>query len=197
MAAATNADASKAARLVISRIHTRFDEEKTTAAASVLLHEAGGEMKYFVLLKLLYLADRESWLKYNRPITGDDYVSMDHGPVLSTTYNLILDDSEGPWADAIERFVRYVKLRGEPDYTALSEAEIKILKEAYHLYKMISQWKLRDFTHTLPEWTDPKGSSIPITPEDILRALEKGPEEIDEARQEALERAEFQEIFGT
>ena len=42
----------------------------------------------------------------------------------------------------------------------------------------MDRWKLRDFTHTLPEWEDPKGSSVPIRPEDILRAGSKSEEEI-------------------
>jgi len=46
-------------------------------------------MNYLKLMKLLYLADRESMRRNGRPISGDRYVSMDHGPVLSQTLNLI------------------------------------------------------------------------------------------------------------
>lgn len=188
-----------ASKAMTARIVTRFDERKTAAAAAVLLKEASGAMRYFRLLKLLYLADRESWLKYNRPITGDCYFSMPHGPVLSETYDLIRrENSDGPWARTIELVGRYdLRLRTEaPDIDALSEAEIEILREAYRLCETMSQWKLRDLMHTLPEWKDPEGSSKPIFPEEILEALGKTPEEIDEARQEAAENASFDELLG-
>jgi uncharacterized phage-associated protein len=58
-------------------------------AAAVLLKEAGGKMTRLRLLKLLYIADRESIAETFQPITGDDVVAMDHGPVLSKTYRLI------------------------------------------------------------------------------------------------------------
>jgi hypothetical protein len=32
----------------------------------------------------------------------------------------------------------------------------------------MNQWDLRDYSHTLPEWRDPKGSSLPIEIRDIL-----------------------------
>ena len=41
------------------------------------------------LVKLLYFVDREALLRRGAPVTGDRMVSMDHGPVLSTTLDLI------------------------------------------------------------------------------------------------------------
>lgn len=187
-----------------SSIQTHFNEEKTTAAAALLLKEAGGRMRYFRLIKLLYLADRESWLRFNRPISGDKYVSMKHGPVLSKTYNLILEtmgslQPEGPWMQNIESVGRFeVGLKTkESDFDTLCEAEIEILKEVYEICRKFSQWKLRDLTHLLPEWTDPGDSTLPISPEDILHAQDKSAEEIDEARQDAIEQNYFDEIFGS
>ena len=154
-------------------------------------------MPYIRLLKLLYLADRESWLKYNRPITGDEYVSMPHGPVLSNTLDLMKrENHEGPWESAITKSGYDVALRGEVDCGPLSEAEIEILKDAYDLFEWMDQWKLRDYTHTLPEWEDPDGSSKPLYVETILTVLGKSDEEIDAARQEALDNAHLEELLG-
>src|SRR6266480_2169456 len=66
-----------------------FDPLKAAQAASVLLKEEGGRMSRLRLLKLLYIADRESIAETLRPITGDEVVAMDHGPVLSMTYRFI------------------------------------------------------------------------------------------------------------
>jgi len=49
-------------------------------------------MSYLKLIKLLYIIDREALLRWGRPLTGDRYVSMDHGPVLSQTLNLITEE---------------------------------------------------------------------------------------------------------
>src|SRR5688572_11252679 len=67
-----------------------FSVERTAQAAGILLQaEEGHRMKYIRLLKLLYVADRESIKQTGFPITGDDVYAMKKGPVLSTTYNLL------------------------------------------------------------------------------------------------------------
>ncbi len=184
-----------------ARIKTRFNERKTVAAACVLLQEAGGQISYLTLIKLLYLTDRESWLKHNRPITGDNYVAMKYGPVLSNTYKLIREerqDEVGAWSEAIERVGRYdLRLKQvKPDYGPLSDSEIEILKEAFCLNEKVDPWQLCDLTHAFLEWSDPHALATPIWPEDILKALGKSEGEIEEARQEATERGYFDEIFS-
>jgi len=180
-------------------IRSRFDERKTAAAASVLLKEAGGQMRYLRLIKLLYMADRASWQRFNRPITGDRYVSMDRGPVLSRTYNLIREEPPGAWSEAIERVDRYeVRLKGEPDLGPLSEAEIELLKDAFGLFEQMDHWHLVKHLHrTLSEWKDPKGSAATISPEEILRALGKSEEEVEEARQVSAETSYFDALFAS
>src|SRR4051812_25972921 len=74
----------------------RFDEAKATEATALFLALRGGQMHYMKLIKLLYLADREALLQWGVPITTDSYVSMDHGPVVSTIYDLIRRRVEGP-----------------------------------------------------------------------------------------------------
>src|SRR5438445_7076997 len=68
----------------------RFNIDKTMQAIAALLHFHGTkEMSYLRMLKLLYIADRESLKETGRPITGDRIVAMEHGPVLSGVYNLV------------------------------------------------------------------------------------------------------------
>lgn len=161
-------------------------------------------MEYMRLLKLLYMADRMSWEKFGRPITGDDYLSMDHGPVLSQTYNLVKSEGEvaeeetGPWQETVERKSRYdVRLRREPDLSSLSNAETELLRESYRQFGKISLWALvRQLHELLPEWSNPKGSSIEIWPETILRALGKTEQHIKEVSQEATERVHFERLLG-
>lgn len=64
-----------------------FSERKAAEAAAFLLLKGGGGLELLKLMKLMYLAERESFKKYGESITGDAFVSMQHGPVLSGTYD--------------------------------------------------------------------------------------------------------------
>lgn len=66
-----------------------FSEERVTQMAAYLLLKGGGRMPYIKLLKLLYIAERNAMAKWGESISGDRFVSMPHGPVLSQTYDLI------------------------------------------------------------------------------------------------------------
>jgi hypothetical protein len=169
-------------------IPTRFDERKTAAAAAYFLKAAGGRMPFIRLLKLLYLADREAWTRYGRPISGDVYVSMDQGPVLSHTYDLIRDKvpAEGSWPEAVRREDMDATLVRESDYGPLSPAELEILEQTHEKYRGMKTWDLIDHLHkVLPEWTNPEGSSIRIPPEALLKAV--GQEDKIKAIREDLE----------
>jgi uncharacterized phage-associated protein len=165
-----------------------FRERPATEAAARLLHRSGGALPYMKLIKLLYLADRKALLELGRPITFDRYVSMKHGPVLSQTYDLIVAE-EAPgersyWRQHISEPSGYdVRLVGEPPRGALSPAQEQVLDEVFAEFGALDRWKLVDFTHTLPEWRDPHGSSIPLPLRDVLRAGG-----VDEEEAEAIER---------
>jgi hypothetical protein len=58
----------------------KFNERKAVQAAGRLILQ-NGEMNYMALIKLLYLIDRESLLRFGRSITGDKVVAMKQGPV--------------------------------------------------------------------------------------------------------------------
>jgi uncharacterized phage-associated protein len=127
------------------------------------------------LIKLLYLADRRALLSWGRPITFDWYVSMPHGPVLSFTLDKINEeappDGSSYWHRYIsERRGHEVTLLGDAPDDQLSPAEEAMLAAVYQEKGHLSPWELRDFSHTLPEWRDPKGSSLPISIRDILLA---------------------------
>src|SRR5262245_59190004 len=112
------------------QIRFAFDERKAAAAAGYLLSLEGKRMNYMRLLKLLYLAERQSLATLGRPIIGDTPFSFDQGPVLSRVYDLIKANKPGgPWGECIERDSRYeVRLKAVPDLGALSDAEISLLR---------------------------------------------------------------------
>lgn len=159
-----------------------FNERKVTEAAALLLDLRGGQMHFLKLLKLLYIADREALSRWGIPITNDNYVSMDNGPVLSRTYNLIRDGGSRFWSEYISaQFGDYeVRLRDKmPEIQKLSSAEEKLLNEIFAEFGNRNRWDLVDATHNFGEWQDPHGSSIPISIREILGALGEPEEEID------------------
>src|SRR5437667_12283059 len=104
----------------------RFNERKATQSAARLLELRGGRMSYLKLIKLLYLADRESLLRWGRPISTDRYFSMDRGPVLSRVLDLATD-GEDPgtpsiWSSSIAEPINYeVALKDAAGDDELSE----------------------------------------------------------------------------
>jgi uncharacterized phage-associated protein len=171
----------------------RFNEVKATQAAARLLRSRGGRMSYMKLIKLLYLADRESLSRWGRPITTDKYVSMDKGPVLSHVLDRINEESapDDPnfWAEHIKHAGDYcVSLGKDPGDGKLSEAEDKLLDEIFEKFGSMTRWQIVDYVHTLPEWRNPNGGALPIEYRDILKALNKKPADIDaiEGELEAL-----------
>lgn len=171
-----------------------FDSRKTAQAACWLVNRAGGTLNYMVLIKLLYLADRQTLIETGAPITGDRMVAMPHGPVLSRTYDQVNmgepvePDQPTAWYEYITEPTGYnVSIKKEPETGELSRYELGVLDSVYARFGRMNKWVLRDLTHTLPEWNDPNGSSFPIYPEDILRAAGRSDSEIREMTEAAEE----------
>ena len=154
----------------------RFDFEKTVQAIGVLFREEGrSEVDYLRILKLLYLADRESMTLTGRPITGDRVVAMDHGQVLSETYDLIKGQHTRmpEWDRYFVRSRYSLRLQADPDVSELSRHEIETLQNIARRHENHSQWDLVSLLHQTPEWQSHyvPNSSRPISAEDILQAV--------------------------
>jgi uncharacterized phage-associated protein len=179
---------------------TAYDETKTTQLAAYLLQKSEGEMFLLKLLKLLYITDREAFRQLGRPVTFDRYVSMDHGPVLSITYNLMNGTVRGcgDWCATISprdgNKLRVVD-EAEVAFDRLSEAELAIADQVFDSYGHIPRFDLADFTHTFKEWQDPNGSSIPIDHRDILRALDFDEAQIDLIQENIREQQASADFF--
>lgn len=169
-----------------------FNRRKAAQAAAYLVKLHSGKMNMMALLKLLYLADRTSLIETGQPITGDRMVNMPKGPVLSQIYDSIkwgdIEDGD-PWYEYLTEQSNYeVSLAKDHSETdELSEYEIHILEKIHESYGSLHPMELVRLTHGLPEWHDPDGSSIPLEPEEILRANGKSPEEIERIARTAEE----------
>jgi uncharacterized phage-associated protein len=180
-----------------------FNERKAAQAAAYLIKKRGGQVNYMKLIKMLYLADRMALLERGAPITGDRMMAMLKGPVLSAILDLITwgtrRGQQSVWSEYVSPPAAYdVTLAGEfkiEDFDELSAKECRILDAIDARYGRVDKWALVDLTHELPEWRDPRGSSYPIDPADILRAEGRPEEEIQRIATEA-EESFMSERFG-
>ncbi len=174
-------------------IQNLFNEKKAAQAAAYFLFRAGEPVSVLKLMKLLYLAERRSFERYGAPMIGDRLVSMPHGPVLSITYNHMsgeLESVAGGWDSWIaDRAEHNLDLRDrealkspEDDLLELSDADLAVLADVWQHFGHMTASGLRNWTHNnCPEWKDPEGSMIPMTPQDLFAALNFTPEQTREA----------------
>ncbi|MDD0812968.1 Panacea domain-containing protein [Curvibacter sp. RS43] len=187
-----------------------YDERKSAQAAAFLLYKAGGKLPILKLVKLMYLAERLSMRRYGDTITGDNFVSMPHGPVLSMTLEHINDAvpsaREGGWDSWIADRADYtvglkedVHLSSpEDDLLALSETDLECLQHTWDEFGSWDKYKLRDYTHQggCPEWEDPNGSSRPIPKSRVLRAVGFNPEQVEALSRRLHEQQYINSAFG-
>jgi len=181
-------------------IQFRFHPKKAVEAAAILLKLHREPMKYLGLLKMLYIADRFALKHMEQPITGDHYVSMDYGPVLSGVYDLIkgqaVDDALPLWYKFISPPKNNkVSLIADPGNEDLCEQEEEIIQQVYQSFGHLNPFGVAEWTHQLPEWQNPNGSAIPISVEDILKNVGKSNEEIQLIQQEAIREAYLDRVL--
>jgi uncharacterized phage-associated protein len=180
-------------------VNFRFNFEKTLQAAGVLLEADSSRMERIRLLKLLYIADRESLAETGRVITGDRAVAMEHGPVLSRVYDLIKGEATraGEWGRYIHSEGHSVVLKDDPGRGELTRREIEKLKELTDRYRDVDDWALSESTHEFPEWlgNHAEGIAATIPWRDALTA--QGKEELVEIiERDQASRLALDEIFG-
>jgi hypothetical protein len=152
----------------------RFDMRKTMASVAFLMERGGGQLDMFLGLKSLYLADKQALIEWGKTITGDSFRGLPKGPVLLTVYKLFKGTASPElqelWNRAFtERMNHSIHLRNPVSVGPLSEREMDVLGQAQDTVNSMLPWDVADFLHkTCPEWKDPEGCSLPITPEDIL-----------------------------
>lgn len=177
----------------------RYKDKKAAQAAAYLVYLHKAPINVISLLKMLYLADRKALVESGYPITGDTMVCMDHGPVLSRTYDLIKwNYHKSVWYDYLTaRSNNKISLAVEapPDQDELSDYEITVLNEIHKTYGQLDPFKLSEITHRLPEYVNPDGSSISIEPADILRAEGKSDQEVERLTHEAEQAYQFGNIL--
>ncbi len=132
------------------------------------------------LMKLVYLADRESMRATGHPITYDSFACLENGPIPSSIYNLVKGDHvkarEGDWSEWVEAplgvGVKLIKQVELTDLDELSQENLDVLEEVWGQFGRMNEKRIIDYTHDLPEYTDPgQGTSTPLSYEAVFRGL--------------------------
>jgi hypothetical protein len=180
-----------------------FNPKKTAQAGALLLRLNGGDMSKYIFIKMLYLADREAFARWGEPLTGDEAVSMEFGPVLSAVYDLAKGERPGlraewePFISDAEEETNRVFLKADPGDDELSPAEIKILEGIHARFKGFTWKMMRDHCHDFEEFDETVGkTSRPIPAEKIMTAVGKKPEEIETTRRNLNELKVMEALFG-
>ena len=182
-------------------IRHKYNPRKATEAACVLLNLAGGKINYTVLIKLLYLVDRNAIDRWGKSVTTDSIVSMENGLVLSHILNHV--KKYKPEAQLRKIWKKHISgrrghsviLLEKPNIEELSQREINLLKEIYENYFHLGL-RLIDFHHQLPEWINPGKFSIPVPIENILKVLGKSKTEISIIAEEIILENLHEEVIS-
>ena len=178
----------------------KFNEQKSTEAASLLLNLKGGRSDYWWIIKMLYLVDREALKRWERPITYDSYVSLPYGPVVISIYNIVKKNLPSPlWKQYIITLpgAKEVMLNGSPaKIRKLSKAEVDLINQIFKEFGGLSGPELVEYTHTLPEWHNPHGSAFPINLSELLKVLEYKQEDIKRIESELREEEVIDSVLG-
>lgn len=182
----------------------KFNEKKAAHIAAFFIYCSGGSIHVLKLMKLMYLSERESFARYGEPLTGDKPVSMRHGPVLSTTLDLInsfipsVPEGWEYWISDRENHMLglNIKVLSTKELTQLSDAELEILENIWNKYGGMDRYQLRDLTHKLcEEWEDPNGSSLAIPYSRILKCVGYSTEEAKELENRINEKKQIDDAF--
>jgi hypothetical protein len=176
-----------------------FKARKSTQAAAFLLKLCNGKKDKYLLLKMIYLADRAALEKWNMSITGDEPYSMKYGPVPSNIYDLTKGGIRNgcEWDRVIEtQKPEILVLRSDPGTDELSEDEMELLRETFQKYKDFSFENMKAFCHELPEYDPSVGAgSKPISISTMFKSLGK-PEQVSDVADAILEMERLKIAFG-
>jgi uncharacterized phage-associated protein len=161
-------------------MHSDYNAEKALQAFAYLLaRHPERKANYYNVLKMLYVADRESMKERGTVISTDTHVAFEAGPSLSKTYYCIKGQTDS--AKRFGEFVQHIKVREvrllqSPSTGALSKAELRKLDQVFEKFKDFTEKQWEDYTHQFEEWKKNDPRSTPekrtfIQLEDLIDAV--------------------------
>ena len=179
-----------------------FDLRKAMAALAFLLKNEGDKLDMFLGIKMLYWADKQALINWGQTITGDKFVSMQNGPVLSRIYDLFKGTAGSKYQKEwdlhfTQRVNHSIRLLKPVDVGVLSRREMEALENARREINSCAPWDVAEWLHKdCPEWQNPHGGSRPINLRIILQNAGKTPEEIKNIEESNATFVHTKELLG-
>ena len=132
------------------------------------------------IVKSLFFADKSHLNRYGRPITFDNYVAMENGPVPSLAYELLKGEvdlkSIGlvdlPWTRLVgahhnPKACLYINAAREPSPDVLSESDMEALSDALATVISLTFSQIRTLTHIdaayVSAWGNGESNNSPMS----------------------------------
>ncbi len=137
-----------------------YNKNKAIAAIVFILREMDGSIGLHKLSKILYFADQKHLLEFGRPIIGDTYKAMKHGPVPDLTYNLAKHGNHSQFSKQGE-YNLFLENYEDIIFEELSETDKDALSTSIIENKDLTFRQLSDKSHK-DAWTKNEGQQIGI-----------------------------------
>lgn len=175
-----------------------FRSRKAAQICAYYASQNKGTIEKLKLIKLIYLTERKFLASYHHPMLYDEYYSLPHGPICSSTLNGIDGIIHKElWNEYIARngnIVVAVKVVCRDDLDEVSDAEMEVLGDVWHTFSHLTASQIRNYTHdNCSEYTETDKARIPITYHQIFEAL--GEENADEIATEIQDMVKLEGIL--
>ena len=142
-------------------IRFRFRPEKFVASVAYLAQGCPGLTK-MKLCKLLYFADKQHLVRFGRPIVGDHYYKLPHGPIPTQGLDLVRGRGRPGDRALLEKYVSVIGMtvhpKLSPDKKVLSKSDLGVLDEVCRTYGRMSASQLRHLSHRERAWIEAIGN---------------------------------------
>ncbi len=156
----------------------QLEVEKTIQALNFFINQDSSKIvSKMKLLKLLWLADRYTMRNFGYSLSRDTYYAMEHGPVASTTKDILDKKIDNDYANSYINVLSKtdIKTKRPVDFDEFSETDLTALRIVNSVYGKMSAYQLRTYTHKFPEWKrfeekiDSIGGSYKMSLEDFFK----------------------------
>ena len=144
-------------------VEFKFDFDKFLAVVHYLASRNVPELTKYKIVKLIFFADKYHTVRYGRPIIGDRYCALPHGPVPSAALDLLDDFLRYPVSeeDQVARMRESLSVECEypdprfaakvkptpSDLSVLSASDIGALNHAIEQFGTMDFGELKAITH--------------------------------------------------
>lgn len=153
-----------------------FRSKKAAQVSAFFASQAGGTIEKLKLIKLIYLAERLFIEKYGQPMLFDEFYSLKHGPICSSTLDGINGNlKEDEWSLYLDRSGNKISnavTTDRNDLDEISDAEMDVLGSIWESFGFMTPSQIRNYTHrNCPEYREVNDGRLPISYKEVFEAL--------------------------